>query len=232
MISLRPDLRYNFEFLLQRSLRLLKTFFLDAPPSSPHDDNEFQPLRHIRKTPIRSSSPPPLSAFDFNAPPLPARRRKKSRRPPEDTESADNFEHRAETSQHSPRKDYFASSTFHAGIEKLGNIARRFSRDNAISNLTATGRREDDKHGDFRSSRYTRRKSSVRSAPPGASSSKDDGYSSRKLSSVLPATSASHSIEEGGCDSRKSSLLHDQPPSSTILLLDDPSSSLQDGSFC
>ena len=143
-------------------------------------------------------------------PPLPARRRKKSQKPGEETESVD-------TPEHSPIKEYFSSSSFQAKIEKLGNLARRISRDAA-------------RHSDDKTSVSSSRKSSAIQSPR---SSKDS--SSRKPSLTQQPTP--RSSKDGGTVSRKSSSIYIESSASppVFFLENSPKSTIEvddDVSFC
>ena len=95
-----------------------------------------------RKIAIRTDKPPPLSSLEIKVPSPPIRRRKKSQK----TSDEGNLPHSSsKNSDFSPHKDStFSSNSFQAGIEKLGSLARRFSRDNPISNLTSPSRKSSD----------------------------------------------------------------------------------------
>jgi len=204
---------------------LTVTWILTDQPSSslsatPDDDVESEPNKLHRKTAIRYDSPPSPSELDYMVlPPLPIRRRKKSQKPYEETETNDN-------PGQSPIKEYFSSSAFQAGIEKLSkNIARRISRD---------GKRDaDDKNAEPLVS--TSRKSSA-ILQPTPRSSKDGGPSSRKPSSAQ-STTTSRSSKDGDNASRKSSSIVKEPSDfPPVLLLANSPKTLNgdpdDVSFC
>ena len=160
-------------------------------PLQDNDDDPLSSKKHTRKKAIHSNAPPAINTLEYSA--FHTRRRKKSSKSVDDLENG-------EAPEHSPIKEYFSSNSFQAGMEKLGNFARRFSRDNPISNLTSS-------HDASRSSGATSRKtSSLTETNHPASSTLEVGTSSRKTSLITSAISSRSSKEEEGSISRKTSL--------------------------
>lgn len=90
--------------------------------------NDHAPPAGSRKIAITDDTLPPVNHFDLPPPPLPSRRRKKSRRTSED---------QANKSQNPESSPIFSHNSFQSGFDRLGNLARRISREKLSSRKTS-----------------------------------------------------------------------------------------------